>query len=120
MCSPIRAGNTTPMSILFFLLLAVVVLVVAGAIVGGLATLAWWALVGLVIGALGRLLVKDTRGIGLLHTTLAGIVGAIGGGLIADGLELGGLLQAIVAVLVAAVVIAMTAAHRTDHRALPH
>ena len=81
------------MSILFFLLLLVVVLAAAGGIVAGIAALAWYALVGLVIGAVARLLVKGTRGYGMLATILSGIVGSIGGGLIARALDLGGLLE---------------------------
>jgi uncharacterized membrane protein YeaQ/YmgE (transglycosylase-associated protein family) len=97
------------MSILFFLLLLVVAFVVAGSVLGVLASIAWYAIVGLVIGALARLLVKDTRGYGLLATILSGIVGALGGGLIANVLDVGGILEFIVALLVAAVVIAITA-----------
>jgi uncharacterized membrane protein YeaQ/YmgE (transglycosylase-associated protein family) len=106
------------MSVLFFLLLLVVVLAAAGGIIAGLFALAWYVVVGLVIGAVARLLVKDTTGYGLLATALSGIVGSIGGGLIARALELGGLLEFIVAVLVAAVVIGITAGSSRGRQSL--
>lgn len=102
------------MNVLFFLLLAVVVLAIAGAVVGGLLSILWWLLVGLVIGALGRLLVRGTGGMSILATALAGIAGALGGGLVAAALDLGGILQFIIAVLVAAFVVALLAGRRSD------
>jgi uncharacterized membrane protein YeaQ/YmgE (transglycosylase-associated protein family) len=106
------------MSILFFLLLLVVVLAISGGIIAGLAAVVWYAVVGLIIGAVARLLVKGTRGYGIFATILSGIVGAIGGGLIAHALDLGGLLEFVVAVLLAAVVISITTGSSRGHRAI--
>jgi uncharacterized membrane protein YeaQ/YmgE (transglycosylase-associated protein family) len=106
------------MNLLLILLLFVVLLAVAGAFVGGVITLLWWMLTGLVIGAVARLIVSGTGGMGVLSTILAGIAGAIGGGLIASALDLGGLLQFIIAVLVAAVVVAVFARPGDDRRVL--
>jgi uncharacterized membrane protein YeaQ/YmgE (transglycosylase-associated protein family) len=40
----------------------------------------WWALIGLVVGGLGRLLIPGRNNIGILLTILIGIVGSIAGG----------------------------------------
>ena len=53
-------------------------------------TMLWYAVVGLVIGGLGRLFVSGRRDIGLTATALYGIAGALLGGVIAnDWLDLG-------------------------------
>ena len=95
------------MGLVVILLLAVVVLAVVGAAVMGIvAQLLWWALIGLVIGALARLVVPGPRGLGLLETALFGIAGALLGGIVARALDVGGVIQFVIAVLVAAVLIA--------------
>ncbi len=95
---------------LLVLLLAIVLLVVIGWAVVGLAIkLLWWALLGLVIGALARLILPGRQAIGWLATAGAGIAGALLGGIIANALDLGSLLQFLVAIGVAAVLIALFA-----------
>ena len=95
------------MGIVFFLLLAVVVLVVVGAAIMDIVGLVlWWALIGLVIGALARVVLPGPRGIGLLQTILFGIGGSLLGGIVANALDVGGLIQFVIAILVAAVLIA--------------
>lgn len=94
------------MGFVFFLLLAVVVLVVFGAAIMGLvASLVWWALIGLVIGALGRLVLPGPRAIGIAATILAGIGGALLGGILANALDVGSIIEFVMAVLVAAVLV---------------
>ncbi|MEO6867955.1 MAG: hypothetical protein ABI200_08030 [Gaiellales bacterium] len=100
------------MTPIFFLLVLVVLLFAASWVLVGIATLFWYALVGLVIGFFGRLLVKDTAGLGMLRTVLAGLAGSIGGGMIADALDVGGLVSWIIVVLVAAIVVALFARRR--------
>lgn len=96
------------MTILFFVVLIVVLFLAGGWAIGAFATVAWWALTGLVIGALARMLVKDTKGLGMVRTMLAGIAGALGGGLIARALHTGNdLVEFLIALLVAALVIAV-------------
>ncbi len=95
------------MNILFFLLLLVLALAVAGTIIGGLLTLIGWALVGLVIGAIARLAVRGTGGLGIFRTILCGIAGAIGGGLLANLLGIGDVLEFVASVVVAAVLVAI-------------
>jgi uncharacterized membrane protein YeaQ/YmgE (transglycosylase-associated protein family) len=94
------------MGVVFFLLLAVVVLVVVGgAVMNILGLVLWWALIGLVIGGLARLVLPGARGIGVLQTILFGIAGSILGGIVANAFDVGGLIQFIIAILVAAVLI---------------
>jgi uncharacterized membrane protein YeaQ/YmgE (transglycosylase-associated protein family) len=93
------------MNILFFLLLLVLVLAIAGTIIGGIITLIGWAIVGLVIGALARLAVRGTSGLGLFRTILCGIAGAIGGGLLASALDLGDVLEFVASIVVAALLV---------------
>jgi uncharacterized membrane protein YeaQ/YmgE (transglycosylase-associated protein family) len=95
------------MTLLLVVILAVVLLVVIGGAVLGLAIqLLWWALIGLVIGGLARLAVSGTEGLGLLTTALVGVGGALLGGIIADAVGVGSVLQFLIAILVAAVLIA--------------
>ena len=72
-------------------------------------TMLWYAVVGIVIGGLGRLFVSGRRDIGLAATALYGIAGALLGGVIAnDWLDLGWFGQFLTAVAVAAVLVAVT------------
>jgi uncharacterized membrane protein YeaQ/YmgE (transglycosylase-associated protein family) len=95
------------------LLLAVIVLIVVGIAVVGLALkLLWWALVGLVIGWLGKLLVPGYRPVGWLATILYGIGGALLGGVVADAIGTGGLVQFLLAIAAAAVLIVVVGGMR--------
>ena len=92
-------------------LVVVLILIVAFFVIGwlviGLAVkLIWWALLGLVIGALARLVLPGRQTIGWLATAGAGVAGALLGGIIADALGFGNILQFILAVGVAAALIA--------------
>jgi uncharacterized membrane protein YeaQ/YmgE (transglycosylase-associated protein family) len=95
------------MGVLFFVLLEIVVLaIVGGAILGLLLHVIWWAIVGLVVGLLARVVLPDDRsGIGPLQTVLFGIAGALLGGVLAGALDLNWFIEFILAVLVAAVLI---------------
>jgi uncharacterized membrane protein YeaQ/YmgE (transglycosylase-associated protein family) len=86
--------------------LLVVILLVALGVVGLAFELLWWALVGLVIGGLGRLVLPGPRPIGALRTIAAGIAGALGGGLLGELLGGNWLLELVLAVAVAALLIA--------------
>lgn len=94
-------------AVLIVLLVVVALFLVGGAVIGFTLNLLWWALIGLVIGALARLIVPGRQAIGLLMTALLGIGGALLGGIIADALDLGSVLQFIIAVLVAALLVAV-------------
>ena len=98
------------MTIVFVLLilLGLLLLFVLGFVVVGLALkLFWWALIGLVIGALARLVLPGKQSIGLLWTVLAGIAASLLGGIVAHVLDLGGFLQFVVAVALAAGLVAL-------------
>ena len=98
---------------LLIVLLAIVVLVVVGwAVLGLVLTLVWWALLGLLIGALARLALPGRQRISWLATAAAGVAGALLGGVVADALDLGSLLQFIVAVARAAALIAVLGGRR--------
>ncbi|MDQ3997267.1 MAG: hypothetical protein M3303_09640 [Gemmatimonadota bacterium] len=95
------------MLIVVIVLLAVVVLAVAGWLVVGLALkLLWWALVGLVVGALARLILPGKQEISLLGTVGAGVAAALLGGIVAHALDLGGLLQFVIALVLAVALVA--------------
>ena len=99
------------MNVIFWIILAAVLIAIfGGAILAGAIWVAWYALVGLVIGGVGRLLVPHSGGFGAFGTILAGIAGAMIGGIIANAAELSGFLEFLVAVLAAAVVVAISSA----------
>jgi uncharacterized membrane protein YeaQ/YmgE (transglycosylase-associated protein family) len=90
------------------IVLGLLLLLVLGFVVVGLALkLIWWALIGLVIGALARLVLPGKQTISLLWTALAGVAAALLGGIVAHALDLGGFLQFVVAVALAAGFIAL-------------
>jgi uncharacterized membrane protein YeaQ/YmgE (transglycosylase-associated protein family) len=92
----------------FWILLVVVAIIVFGGAVFAVGWFVlWYVLVGLIIGGLARLLVRGTGGLGLGVTILAGLIGAIAGGWISHALDLAGILQLLVAVLVAAALIGL-------------
>ena len=90
------------------ILLGVLLLIVLGFVIVGLALkLLWWALIGLFIGALARLVLPGKQSIGLVWTALAGVAAALLGGIVAHALDLGGFLQFVVAVALAVGLIAV-------------
>jgi len=99
--------------IILIVIVAVVALFVVGWLVVGLVfKLLWWALVGLAIGALARLILPGKQQISLLATAGAGIAAALLGGIVAHALDLGGVLQFLIAVAVAVGLVAALAGSR--------
>jgi uncharacterized membrane protein YeaQ/YmgE (transglycosylase-associated protein family) len=97
------------MTVLFWFLLVVVVLALFGwAVAGFVWAVIWYALVGLVIGGLARVLVRGTGRYGMGMTIIAGIGGSLLGALLANALDSGWFVQFLLAVLAAAVLIAVT------------
>ena len=91
---------------ILLILLAVIVLVVVGvAVIGFVLKLLWWVLLGLLIGALARLIIPGRQAMGWLMTALVGIGGALLGGILGDALDVGGFVQFLIAVAVAAVLV---------------
>jgi uncharacterized membrane protein YeaQ/YmgE (transglycosylase-associated protein family) len=92
------------MWIIVLILVGVIVLfLIAGAVVGFVFKLLWWIIIGVIIGALARLLVPGKQTIGWLATAGVGIAGALLGGIIAHAIDVGGFLQFLIAVALAAV-----------------
>jgi uncharacterized membrane protein YeaQ/YmgE (transglycosylase-associated protein family) len=88
---------------ILIILLAVIVLVVVGvAVIGFVLKLLWWVLLGLLIGALARLIIPGRQAMGWLATALVGIGGSVLGGIIAHALDVGGFVQFLIALAVAA------------------
>ncbi len=99
------------MPVLVGVLLLVVALLIGGALLGIALNLIWYLLVGLVIGAVARLIVPKTAGMGLLATSLYGIGGALIGGMVADEVFDWGLLGSVItSVAVAAFLIVVFSA----------
>lgn len=109
--APQRRSLTTA----FWILLALVVLATIGfgTIIGWGWSLLVAVLVGALLGGLARMLVRGTDGMSWATTILAGIIGSILGGLIAGWLNLGGILEFFVSLLVAAGAIAAMLATRS-------
>jgi uncharacterized membrane protein YeaQ/YmgE (transglycosylase-associated protein family) len=95
--------------VIVILLIVVLVLLLAGALIGLAFELLWLALTGLIIGALGRLVLPGRQEIGLLATALVGIGASLLGGILADLFDVGWLVQFLVAVALAAIGITLLA-----------
>ena len=91
------------MGIVVILAAIVLALLLAGAIVGLVFELLWLVIAGLVIGALGRLVLPGQQQIGLLATALVGIAASVLGGILAYIFDAGWLIQFLVAVALAAI-----------------
>ena len=102
------------MPVIVVLLIIVVVLLVAGSLVGLAFSLLWLALTGLVIGALGRLILPGRQDISLVATALVGIAASLLGGILANLFDVGSIIEFLVAVVLAAIGIALFAS--TEHR----
>jgi uncharacterized membrane protein YeaQ/YmgE (transglycosylase-associated protein family) len=74
-----------------------------------LSVILWWILIGLVVGAVGRLVVPGRQHIGILLTILIGVVAAIVGGILTAALLGAGhtVITFIVAVLLAALAVGL-------------
>jgi uncharacterized membrane protein YeaQ/YmgE (transglycosylase-associated protein family) len=102
------------MSVVVVLLIIIVALLLAGSLIGLAFSLVWLALTGLVIGALGRLILPGRQDISLLATALVGIAASLLGGVLADAFDVGWIIQFLVAVALAALGITVFAS--AEHR----
>jgi uncharacterized membrane protein YeaQ/YmgE (transglycosylase-associated protein family) len=103
-------------TIVVVLLVVILVLLLAGSIIGLAFSLFWLALTGLIIGALGRLVLPGRHDISLLATVLIGIGASLLGGVLANLFDVGWFLQFLVAVVLAAVGVTLFA---SDQRRRP-
>lgn len=101
------------MPVVIVVLLAIVAVIVVGWLVVGLALkLLWWALIGLVVGALARLVLPGKQNLSILATAGAGVAAALVGGIVAHALDLGNVLQFLIAVAIAIGLVAALAGTR--------
>ena len=90
------------MGVVAVLVVVILVLLLAGTLVGLAFELLGLVLTGLIVGALGRLVLPGTQRVGLLTTALVGIAASLLGGLLADVFNAGWLVRFLVAVALAA------------------
>jgi uncharacterized membrane protein YeaQ/YmgE (transglycosylase-associated protein family) len=90
-------------SVVVVLLIVILVLLLAGSLVGLAFSLLWLVITGLVIGALGRLVLPGRHNISLLATSLIGIAASLLGGILADVFDTGSIVRFLVAVALAAI-----------------
>ena len=102
------------MSVIVVLIIIVLALLLAGSLIGLAFSLLWLTLTGLIIGALGRLVLPGRQDIGLLATALVGIAASLLGGILADAFDVGWIIQFLVAVALAAIGITLFAS--SEHR----
>jgi uncharacterized membrane protein YeaQ/YmgE (transglycosylase-associated protein family) len=110
-------ASVSAVTIVALLLIVIVVLLLAGSLVGLAFSLLWLALTGLVIGALGRLVLPGRREISLFATVLIGVAASLLGGILANLFDAGWVIQFIVAVALAAIGVALFGP--TEHRRRP-
>jgi uncharacterized membrane protein YeaQ/YmgE (transglycosylase-associated protein family) len=97
------------MTVVVVLLVVILVLLLGGWLVGLAFSLVWLGLTGLVIGALGRLVLPGRQNIGLVATALVGIAASLLGGILANVFDVGWFIQFLVAVALAAIGITLFA-----------
>ena len=97
------------MGVIAILVVIILVLLLGGALLGLVFELLWLVLTGVIIGALGRLVLPGRQEIGLLATALVGIAASLLGGILAELFDAGWLVQFLVAVALAAIGIALFA-----------
>jgi uncharacterized membrane protein YeaQ/YmgE (transglycosylase-associated protein family) len=89
-------------TVVVVLLIIILGLLLAGSLIGLAFSLFWLALTGVIIGALGRLVLPGRHDVSLLATALIGIAASLLGGILADIFDVGRLIQFLVAVALAA------------------
>lgn len=104
------------MGVIVVLLIVILALLVAGSLVGLAFSLFWLALTGLIIGALGRLVLPGRQEVGLLATALIGIGASLLGGILANAFDAGVIIRFLVAVALAAVGITLFASSESRRR----
>jgi uncharacterized membrane protein YeaQ/YmgE (transglycosylase-associated protein family) len=103
-------------AVVVILLIVILVLLVAGSLVGLAFSLLWLALTGVIVGALGRLVLPGRQDISILMTVLVGIGASLLGGILANIFDVGWLVQFIVAVGLAAIGITLFASSEQRRR----
>ena len=108
------------MVIVVVLVVIVLALLLAGSLIGLAFSLLWLAITGLIIGALGRLVLPGRQEVSLLATALVGIAASLLGGILADAFDVGWIIQFLVAVALAALGITLFASTERGRTAIEH
>jgi uncharacterized membrane protein YeaQ/YmgE (transglycosylase-associated protein family) len=103
-------------TVVVVLVIVILALLLAGSLIGLAFSLLWLALTGLVIGALGRLVLPGRHDISLVATVLIGIGASLLGGILANLFDVGWLIKFLVAVALAALGIAAYASSEHSRR----
>jgi uncharacterized membrane protein YeaQ/YmgE (transglycosylase-associated protein family) len=109
-------GTVRDVSVVVILLIVILVLLLAGSLIGLAFSLFWLALTGLIVGALGRLVLPGRQDISWLATSLIGIAASLLGGILADAFGVGWVIQFLVAVALAALGITLFASSEYRRR----
>jgi uncharacterized membrane protein YeaQ/YmgE (transglycosylase-associated protein family) len=109
---PSPFGSVRKVAVVVTLVVIILVLLLAGSLVGLAFGLLWLALTGLLIGALGRLVLPGRHNISLLATALVGIGASLLGGILANLFDVGWFVQFLVAVALAAIGITLFASSK--------
>jgi uncharacterized membrane protein YeaQ/YmgE (transglycosylase-associated protein family) len=105
-------------NVIVVLLVVILVLLLGGALIGLAFELLWLALTGLIIGALGRLVLPGRQQVGLLATALVGIAASLLGGILANLFDAGWLVRLLVAVALAAIGVTLLESSSQTRRGL--
>jgi len=111
-------GSVWNVTVIVVLVIVILALLLAGSLIGLAFSLLWLALTGLVVGALGRLVLPGRQEIGLLATALVGIAASLLGGILADAFDVGWIIQFLVAVALAAIGITLFASTERGRAAI--
>jgi uncharacterized membrane protein YeaQ/YmgE (transglycosylase-associated protein family) len=95
------------MSVVVLLLLVIVLLLVGGWVIGATLWLLGVLLTGLIVGALARLVLPGTEGLGIAATILYGIGGSLLGAILGNVFDVGRLVEFLLSVALAALLIAV-------------
>lgn len=97
------------MPLLLAIILVIALLALGIGVMGAVANVLWFLLVGLVVGAIARLVVPGDQNMGWLSTALVGIAGGLIGGIAGDALEVGTAGSLALSVVAAAILVALFA-----------
>jgi uncharacterized membrane protein YeaQ/YmgE (transglycosylase-associated protein family) len=104
------------MGVVVVLVIVILALLVAGSLVGLAFELFWLVLTGLIIGALGRLVLPGKQDVSLLATALIGVGASLLGGILANAFDAGWIVRSLVAVALAAIGITLFASSEERRR----
>ena len=97
------------MGVVVVLVIVIIALLVAGSLIGLAFELIGLVVTGLIVGALGRLVLPGKQDVSLLATALIGIGASLLGGILADAFNAGWIIRFLVAVALAAIGITLFA-----------